>query len=118
MDHDAVLDLHWTIGINAPVEQVFSYLRKPENMVRAQGGGDTRIEICDVKVTPDAVGSTGRSVFPSPGSVVSGSPGRWPTRSSRLFRTGVMKSSPSRGRVFKFTGTWTWTFEPENGGRS
>lgn len=111
------LTFRWIIGINAPVEQVFSYLRKPENMFRAEGGGDPRIGVCDVKVTPDGVGSTGRNVFPLPGLGRLGITGEVVNEIIEVVpnRRLVVKSSPSRGRVFKFNGTWTWTFEPENG---
>lgn len=112
------LTYHWTLPINAPVEQVFRFLRKPENMFRAEGGGDPRIEVCDLKVTPNGVGSTGRNVFPLPvlgrlgitGDVVNEIVEVVPNR--RL----VVKSSSSTGRILKFDGTWRWTFEPENGG--
>ncbi len=61
------LAFSWTVTINAPVEQVFSYLRDPENTFRAEGGGDPHVEITDIKVTPEGVGTTGRNVISLPG---------------------------------------------------
>lgn len=108
----------WTVSINAPVEHVFDYLRDPENAFRAQGGGDPCIDVCDIEETPEGVGSTGRNVFPLPGL------GRFGIRGSVTNeivevvpnRRIVVRTSPSTGRLFKFEGTWTWTFEPANGG--
>ena len=112
------LAFSWTVTVNAPVEQVFSYLRDPENIFRAQGGGDPRIEISDIKVTPEGVGTTGRNVFPLPGLKRLGITANVINEIIEVVPNQriVVKISPSMGRMFRFDGTWTWTFEPENGG--
>jgi uncharacterized protein YndB with AHSA1/START domain len=112
------LDFAWTVSINAPVEPVFAYLRDPENTFRAQGGGDPHIEVCDIEATPEGVGTTGRNVFPLPGLGRLGIRGSVTNEIVEVVpnRRIVVRASPSMGRLFKFEGTWTWTFEPENGG--
>ena len=112
------LAFRWIVSINAPVEQVFSYMREPENMFRAEGGGDPHVEISDIKVTPEGVGTTGRNVFPLPGLKRLGITGSVTNEIIEIApnRRIVVKTSPSIGRMFKFDGAWTWTVEPENGG--
>ncbi len=112
------LAFSWTVTINAPVEQVFSYMRDPENTFRAQGGGDPHVEVTDIKVTPEGVGTTGRNVFSLPGLKRLGITGSVINEIIEVVpnRRIVVKISPSMGRMFKFDGTWTWTFEPGNGG--
>ncbi len=107
----------WTVTINAPVEQVFSFMQDPENIFRAEGGGDPHIEIADVKVTPEGVGTTGRNVFPLPGLTRLGITGSVINEIIEVVpnRRIVVKTSQPKG-MFKFDGTWTWTFEPGNGG--
>jgi uncharacterized protein YndB with AHSA1/START domain len=112
------LAFRWTVTINAPVEQAFSYMRDPENTFRALGGGDPHVEVSDIKVTPEGVGTTGRNVFPLPGLKRFGITGNVTNEIIEITpsRRIVVRTSPSMGRMFKFDGTWTWTFEPENGG--
>lgn len=112
------LAYNWTVTIKAPVEQVFSYMRDPGNTFRAQGGGDPHIEICDIEVTPEGVGTTGRNVFSLPGLKRLGIQGSVTNEIIEVVsnRRIVVRTSPTMGRMFKFEGTWTWTFEPENGG--
>ncbi len=111
------LAIRWTVTVNAPVEQVFSYMREPENLFRAQGGGDPHVEVTDLKVTPEGVGTTGRNVFPLPGLRRLGITGQVANEITEIVpgRRIAVKISPSMGRMFRFDGTWTWTFEPENG---
>ena len=112
------LTFSWTVTINAPVEQVFSYMQEPEHIFRAQGGGDPRIEITDIEMTPEGVGTTGRNVFTLPGLSRLGISGSVINEITEVVpnRRIVVKISPSMGRMFKFDGTWTWTFDPGNGG--
>lgn len=107
------LTFNWTVTINAPVEQVFGYLRDPENMWRYPD-----VEIAEVKVTPEGVGTTVRTVFPLPGLKHFGITGHVISETIELVpnRRIVVRSSPSMGPLFNFDGTWTWTFEPRNGG--
>jgi uncharacterized protein YndB with AHSA1/START domain len=107
------LDFSWTVTINAPVEQVFSYLRDPENMWHMPG-----VEIADVKVTPEGVGTTVRNVFALPGLKHLGITGNVIIETIEFVpnRRIVTKPTPMMGRMIKFDGTWTWTFEPKNGG--
>ena len=107
------LAFRWAVTINAPVEQVFSYLRDPENMWHYPD-----VEIAEVKVTPEGVGTTVRNVFPLPGLKHLGITGNVISETIEFIpnRRIVVKATPSMGRMFKFDGTWTWTFEPENGG--
>ena len=109
------LTFSWTVTINAPVEQVFSYMRDPENMFKF---GSPDVEIADIKVTPEGVGTTVRTVFPLPGLKHLGITGNVVSETIEFVpnRRIVVKSIPSMGAMFKFDGTWTWTFEPENGG--
>lgn len=114
--------------IDAPVEQAFGFMREPANTFGALTGGDPRAEICDVARTPDGVGTTARVVFPLPGLLgrfgVTGEvvneimevvPNRRIVVKSSSPEAGAM-NVPVVGRLFQFEGTWTWTFEPENGG--
>ena len=112
------LDFSWTVTINAPVEQVFSYLRDPNNLLHALGGGNADFEFSDVKVTPEGVGTTGRVEVHLPGLKHLGPTGKVSIEITEVVpnRRIVVKSSMSKGRMFKFDGTWTWTFEPGNGG--
>ncbi len=111
------LAFSWTVTINVPVEQVFSYMRDPQNLFRAQGGGSPDVEVSDIEVTPEGVGTTGRNVFSLPGLKRLGITGSVINEITEVVpgRRIVVKISPSMGRMFKFDGTWTWTFEPENG---
>ena len=61
---------------------------------------------------------TGRNVFPLPGLKRLGSTGSVVNEIIEVVpnRRIVVKISPSMGRMVRFDGTWTWTFEPENGG--
>lgn len=103
----------WTVTINAPVEQVFNYLRDPENMWHYPD-----VKIAEVKVAPGGVGTTVRTEFPLPGLKYLGITGNVVSETIELVpdRRIVVKSTPSMGALFKFDGTWTWTFEPENRG--
>lgn len=116
-----------TETINAPVEQVFNFVREPANTFRALAGGDPRAEILDMAVTPEGVGTTARVVFPLPGFTRLGLTGEVFNEIIEVVpnrRIAVNSSSPAAGamnsalvgRLFKFDGTWTWTFEPEHGG--
>ncbi len=107
------LAFRWAVTINVPVEQVFSYLRDPENMWHYPD-----VEIAEVKVTPEGVGTTVRNVFALPGLKYLGITGNVISETIEFVpnRRIVVKSSPSMGPMFKFDGTWTWTFEPGNGG--
>lgn len=107
------LALRWTVTINAPVEQVFSYLRDPENMWHSPDVG-----IADIKVTPEGVGTTVRNVFALPGLKHLGITGNVIAETVEFVpnRRIVVKATPSMGRMVKFDGTWTWTFEPVNSG--
>ncbi len=107
------LAFSWTVTINAPVEQVFSYLRAPENMWHYPD-----VEIADVKVTPEGVGTTVRNVFALPGLKRLGITGNVINETIEFVpnRRIVQKATPLMGRMVKFDGTWTWTFEPEDGG--
>lgn len=111
------LAFRWTVTINAPVEQVFSYLRDPENMWH-DVEHDPGVELSNVKVTPDGVGTTIQVAFPLPGLKHLGITGKVTNETIELVpnRRIVVKTTPSMGRMFKFDGTWTWTFEPDNGG--
>jgi uncharacterized protein YndB with AHSA1/START domain len=92
---------------------VFSYLRDPKNMWHHPD-----IEIAEVKVTPEGVGTTVRNVFPLPGLKHLGITGNVINETIEFVpnRRIVVKTTPSMGRMTKFEGSWTWTFEPENGG--
>ena len=109
------LAFSWTVTINAPVEQVFSYMRDPENMFKF---GSPDVEIADIKVTPEGAGTIVRTVFPLPGLKHLGVTGNVISETIEFVpnRRIVVKSTPSMGRMVKFEGTWRWTFEPENGG--
>jgi uncharacterized protein YndB with AHSA1/START domain len=111
------LDFRWVATINAPVEQVFGCMRNPETIFRALAAGDPRVETTMIEVTPDGVGTTGRNVFPLPGLKRLGITGEVVNEIIEVVpdRRIVFKSTPSMGRLFRFEGTWTWTFEPENG---
>lgn len=112
------LDFHWTLPLDAPVEEVFSFLRDPETMFLTLGTGDPDVEVHDVETTPEGVGSSGRVVFPLPalgrfgvrGSVVS------EIREIVPNRRIVLRSKPAMGRLVDFEGTWAWTLEPRDGG--
>lgn len=113
--------------VNAPVEQVFSFMQEPANTFGAITGGDPRAEISDIARTPEDVGTTARVVFPLPGLGRLGITGEVVNEIMEVVsnRRIVVKSSspeagamevPLVGRLFKFEGTWTWRFEPQKGG--
>lgn len=112
------LAVSWTVTINAPVEQVFSYMRDPNNLFHGLAGGNPDFEFSDVKVTPEDVGTTARVEVHLPGLKHLGPTGKVSIEITEVVpnRRIVVKSFMSKGRMFKFDGTWTWTFEPENGG--
>jgi uncharacterized protein YndB with AHSA1/START domain len=111
------LDFRWVVTISAPVEQVFSYLRDPENIFDAAGAGARHVEISMIEVRPDGVGTTGRTMFPLPGFERLGITGEVVNEILEVVpnRRIVFKSTPSMGGMFKFEGKWSWTFVPENG---
>jgi uncharacterized protein YndB with AHSA1/START domain len=76
------------------------------------------VEISDLEVTVEGVGTRGRNVFPLPGLKRLGITGEVVNEIVEVVpnRRIVVKTSSSMGRMFKFEGTWTWTFEPESGG--
>lgn len=112
------LALKWAVTINAPVEQVFSYMRDPNNLFHGLAGGNPDFEFSDVKVTPGGVGTTARVEVHLPGLKHLGPTGKVNIEITEVVpnRRIVVKSFISKGRMFKFDGTWTWTFEPGNGG--
>lgn len=103
----------WDVTIKAPVERVFSYFREPENMWHYPD-----VKIAEVKVTPEGVGTTVRTEFPLPGLKHLGITGNVISKTIELVpnKRLVIRSSPSMGPLFRFDGTWTWTFEPASGG--
>ena len=103
----------WGVTIKAPVERVFSYFREPENMWNYPG-----VKLTEVKVTPEGVGTTFRTEFPLVGLKHLGITGNVISKTIEFVpnKRLVVKSSSAMGAMFKFDGTWTWTFEPENGG--
>ena len=108
----------WAVMINAPVERVFSYMRDPKNLFHGMAAGNPDFEFSDVKVTPEGVGTTARVEVHLPGLKNLG-----PTAKVNIEITEVVpsrriavKSFIPAGRIFKFDGTWTWKFEPGNGG--
>ncbi len=108
----------WAVTINVPVDQVFSYLRDPDNLSHAMAGGNPDVEISDVKVTPEGVGTTWQAEVRPPGLKHLGMTARMMSEITEVVpsRRIALKSSMPTGRMFKFDGTWTWTFEPGNGG--
>ncbi len=112
------LAVRWSVMINAPVEQVFSYLRDPNNLFHGLAGGNPDLEFSDVKVTPEGVGTTACVEVHLPGLKHLGPTGKVSIEITEVVpnRRIVVKSFMSKGRLFKFDGTWTWTFEPGNGG--
>ena len=109
--------IRWAAMINAPVEQVFSYLRDPDNLFHGLAGGNPDLEFSDVKVTPEGGGTTARGEVHLPGLKHLGPTGKVSIEITAVVpnRRIVVKSFMSKGRMFKFDGTWTWTFESGNG---
>ncbi len=109
----------WAVMINAPVEQVFSYLRDPSNLFHGLAGGNPDVEISVVKVTPEGVGTTARAEFSLlPWLKHLGITVKVISKITEVApnRRIAVKSSLPTGRMFKFDGTWTWKFQPGNGG--
>ncbi len=112
------LAFRWSVTINAPVEQVFGYMRDPNNLFHGLAGGNPDVKISDVKVTPEGVGTTARAEIHLPGLKHLGPTAKVSSEITEVVpnRRIAVKSSLPTGRMFKFDGTWTWTFEPDNGG--
>jgi uncharacterized protein YndB with AHSA1/START domain len=111
------LTFSWTVTVHAPVEQIFSFMQDRDNAFRALGCGDPQVQVCDVVVKPGGLGTTGRNVFPVPGLKRLGTHGSVTNEIIEVDpnRRIVVRTTSSMGRLFKFEGTWAWTFEPENG---
>ena len=108
----------WAVMINAPVERVFSYMRDPNNLFHAMAGGNPDFEFHDVKVTPEGVGTTAWLEVHLPGLKNLGPTGKVSIEITEVVpnRRIAVKSFMPTGRIFTFDGTWTWKFQPGNGG--
>ncbi len=55
--------VRWSVMINAPVEQVFSYMRDPNNLFHGLAGGNPDLEFTHVKVTPEGTALNFRELW-------------------------------------------------------
>jgi len=90
--------------INAPVEKVFAYIADPRSEPEWLPG---TVEVKDVTVTEQGVGSHYRYVYKLLGLLFEG-------------ETTTIEYIPNRRIVTQSKGgivsTWSWTFEPHDGG--
>lgn len=91
-----------TITVNAPVETVFTFMRDPAKRWDAR----RHLEVSDVRMTPDGVGTTHRWKGKMLGITLMGGT----NTCTELVPSKRLVERSTTGPV------WTWTFGPESGG--
>ena len=93
-----------SVGINAPVEEVFAYVSDPMSQLEWM---PSMGEVTEVNLTEQGVGSTYRWKYKIAGMIFQGD------NETLEFVPNKRVVARSKGGI---DSTWTWTYEPQDGG--